>query len=299
MEQGKAIIIVGVARSGTSSVAASINSLGVFLGEAWHEPIYEDLHLARYFREKNWKAFKNRIAHYENTHDLFAWKLPDVTEKLGKVHKFFKSPKYIFVFRDLFAISNRMNLALDKSYLEGMRSANKQYSKVLSFISKVKPEHLLLSYEKILTETDGYALQLLDFLDMEKSQKNIDTIKRVISPSPLKYREWSDNSRNNIQLKKRGLAGHLDHLDQTKVSGWAKSIENDQPISVDIYVNDNKAGSIVASDFREDLVNSAFSTTGYHGFTFSFTNLLKSRDEVSVKPINTEFNLIGSPRKID
>jgi hypothetical protein len=130
LTQGTAIIIVGVNRGGTSAVAASLNSLGIFLGDFWQEPNYEDIILAKAFRNGSWKTFENKISEYEDKHRIFGWKLPDVTQKLFKINRIIKNPKYIFIFRDICSISNRMNSALNINHLEGMLYANQQYKNI-------------------------------------------------------------------------------------------------------------------------------------------------------------------------
>lgn len=299
METGTAVIIVGVNRGGTSAIAATLNSLGIFLGERWHEPIYEDLILANAFRNQDWKSFRKTVEFYESNHSLFGWKLPNITTKLTKVHRFFKAPKYIFVFRDLYATGTGMNRASNRDVIKGMFYANQQYKNVLDFISRKDINHLLISYEKMIIDSKSYAIEILDFLEIEKNDQRIKSITEVISPNPEKYQNWLNNSRQSTFLNTNGYQGHLDHLDTSKVKGWAKSIYDDNSISVDIFVNDEKITSIKADELRKDLIHEKVSTIGKHGFLYYFDTPLLAKSAVSVKPANNKFDLVGSPKIID
>lgn len=290
------VVVVGVNRGGTSSVAASLNSLGIFLGDHWHEPVYEDVHLARYFRKRKWRSFRTQVEKYEGEHDLFGWKLPDSRSKLRKINKIFKKPKYIFIFRDVFAIAHRKNNALGSPVLSSMFMSSLAYLKILFFVQVVKPSCLFLSYEKILTDTEGFSSELLSFLELEMSEENIKSIKEAISNSS--YRKWVEKSSKSRLLKHSGYEGHLDHLDEKKVAGWVRSLTTDQPVNLEVFVNEVKVGGVTAGQYREDLVVSAVSDTGCHGFSFVFESPIGLNDAVSVKPASTGMDLIGSPRNI-
>jgi hypothetical protein len=289
---------VGVNRGGTSAIAASLNALGMFLGDSWHEPIYEDLELAHAFRQKDWKSFRRKISGYESRHAVFGWKLPDITKHLFKTHRLFSNPKYSFVFRDIYSIANRLSHIKGENLLENMLYANRQYERILKFITKRNPSALFLSYEKILVDTQQYAVELLDFLEMEKTQEHIDCIISSISPSPKKYQQWAQASRQSQLLKQSGYMGHLDHLDEKKVTGWIKSISNDNPVELDIYVNEQKINRIRACHYRPDLIQARVSRTGKHGFSFKFDQELNAGDKISARPTNISLDLIGSPRSM-
>lgn len=296
--KGSSIIVVGSNRGGTSAVASSLHSLGVFLGDSWHEPIYEDIYLAKYYRSKNWRAFKEKINEYECQNNIFAWKLPDSSSRLGKVNSIFSKPRYIFVFRDLFAISDRMHRSLGTSHLKGMTKACLQYLKIIFFIKKTRPDCLLVSYEKMLFNKEEYAISLLDFIGMDKSKVNIEKIKSSISPSPNNYTNWAENAKLSKNLTSSGFIGYLDHLDQHKVSGWVRSTSNEKPVYVDIFVNETKIHSFLANIHRQDLVDALVSDSGNCGFSILFKTPLQVGDVVSAVPSDTKINLIGSPRTV-
>jgi hypothetical protein len=148
----------------------------------------------------------------------------------------------------------------------------------------------------MLADSYDYAGNLLDFIELEKNQKNINSITSVISPSPEKYQKWSESCRQSTFLKDTGHQGHLDHLDRTEINGWVKLVKSDQPVFVNIFVNEIKVISIEANKYRHDLIDATVSRTGKNGFSYFFNPPLSSGDNVSVKPLNTTVDLKGSPR---
>ncbi len=298
MVKGSSIIVVGVNRGGTSAVASSLNSVGIFLGDSWREPNYEDVYLAKCFRNRSWSKFRKQIKKYEASHDVFAWKLPDSINRLIKVDGMFSSPKYIFVFRDIYAIGDRINRARGASLLFSMFKASLQYLNAIFFIKYRKPDCLLVSYEKMLTNTDQYARQLLDFLEMEKTSENIESIVTSVCPSPSGYQEWADESKKSRERKAQQILGHLDYIEKEKIGGWLRSKKDENPVSVDIYINKVKVGNALADNYRQDLVDAAVSNSGCHGFVYTLDPPLKSGDTVSVVLAGTALDVKGSPRQI-
>ncbi len=116
-----AIIVVGLSRGGTSAIAASLHALGIHMGDSLHQPNFEDVKLARAFREREWREVKTIIHKYESEHVRFAWKLPDIYWQLSRIHKYCSNPRYIFVYRDIFAIAQRRELVRQIDTMTSMK----------------------------------------------------------------------------------------------------------------------------------------------------------------------------------
>ena len=101
------IIVVGTARSGTSMIAGSLDSLGVFMGDQAKPPVYEDVKLSDAIEAKNIQLSKEIIADYTSRKKLWGWKRPRSLNYLVGIDKLFNKPCYIFVFKDLLSICLR------------------------------------------------------------------------------------------------------------------------------------------------------------------------------------------------
>jgi hypothetical protein len=91
-DKPSSIVVVGLNRGGTSAIAASLHAMGVALGKAYNEPIYEDIQLARAVRAKDWLLVKLILKQYEQDYAKFAWKLPDNYKYLERIHKYLSNP---------------------------------------------------------------------------------------------------------------------------------------------------------------------------------------------------------------
>ncbi|NHN36164.1 hypothetical protein G8764_02525 [Pseudomaricurvus alcaniphilus] len=295
MVNGQAIIIVGINRSGTSAIAASLDAIGISLGEHSHKPIFEDTELAKCFRSRNWRGFEEIVADYASRHKLFAWKLPDAVNDLNRVDKLFRAKKYIFVFRDIYAIALRKEQALDQDVLQSMIKSNKQYQQVLNFIARSNIDYMLVSYEKMLIEPAVYANNLLNFLGLDKSEANLEKIVGSISASPADYVAWSAQAKQEKSLEEISISGHLDQASNQHVSGWAKAAATEEPVMLDVLVDGVAVATLTAENFRADLVEAGISQSGKHGFDFSLPKSAAPGSTIAVVEKNSNVNLIGSP----
>ena len=298
----RSIIVVGVNRGGTSAVAASLNAAGVFVGERWHHPIYEDLALADAFRAKDWPRFRQTVAAYEAAHPLLGWKLPNIAKELDRVHGIFRRPSYVFVFRDLYAIGLRKQSALGTSLLAGMNSAQQMYRQALQFVERQSPHHLMVSYEKMLLNREDYASTLLRFLEIEPCEAKLTAIVQAITPSPLAYRQWADATQTQRQLSAAGFTGGVDRVTPTEVSGWVLRVDDDTPVSVEVRINGRPTAAVAADQPRPDLVANGISRSELHGFRLTLSPALRDDETVEVYVAGTSCRVSppiasGSPRR--
>ncbi len=299
MAKGKAIIIVGINRGGTSAVASSLNALGVFLGNNGRAPIFEDRDLSTAFRERDWKKLKQIADTYASMHDLYAWKLPDTRHRLQKIEKYIDDARFIFVFRDVFAIAQRKQKSLGEDPFKSLSGSLKSYSDLVKFAKKRHKDHLFVSYEKILTDPESYATRLLDFIGYEQSPVNIKKIIDVIGVSPPDYNVWADSQKQSSTLEKQfALKGRLHRADSKVIVGWAKWKNTDDPVELVLRINDTEFTTLVANQFQQHLVNSGFSTSGNRGFRIETPVEIAIGAEIAVLEKNSGAHLAGSPMKI-
>jgi len=300
MTNSKAIIIVGINRGGTSAVASSLNPLGIHLGDTSAAPIFEDKKLSNAFRSKDWKKLKQIADEYVLEHGLYAWKLPDTRHQLKKIEKLLGGVRFVFVFRDICAISFRKQKALDIDALRSMSDSVRSYDKIIKFASKRPNDHLLLSYEKILTAPESYATSLLEFIGFEVSSENIKKITDVISISPKEYNVWADKLKQKNDLDSvHGISGQLHRVDANVVVGWAKWINSDKKMELTLLVNNKEVARFGADQFQQHLINTGFSKSGNRGYRIKMPPGLENGTEVAVVESSSGAHLVGSPTKLE
>ena len=139
------LVVIGVARGGTSMMAGALYHLGVHMHKA-KDPVYEDIHLAAAFEEKTELELKKAID-ICNSFDQWAWKRPKAITYLELAEKHLRNPRFIFVFRDIFAIANRSGISMGSDVLPLMSEALDQYAKAVSFIQNTSSPCLMCSSE--------------------------------------------------------------------------------------------------------------------------------------------------------
>jgi hypothetical protein len=94
--------------------------------------------------------------------------------------------------------------------------------------------------------------------------------------------------------------GALDVVNADGIAGWAwDSSQPDTPIKVDIYDGDKKLATIVADQFRPDLLDDKRTMgDGKHAFNYATPDSLKDGKShtIRAKVAGTDTELYGSPK---
>lgn len=279
-QSNNCIVVVGVARGGTSAVAASLVGLGVHMGDDINSANYEDKKIISSIpnRGRNllslnaWNNFSSIAEEYSNSHQRWGFKYPSIHSHLYKINKLLNKPRYIFVYRDIFSISNRRSEVFSNdSQVEAMQNSLRLYKNIMEFIQREQPYSLLVSYEKILTNTEGYLSTLSNFCDLSPSDEALKHTASLIMPSPDSYESWSKNHKQSQDLNSTSFRGRVHKADRKTINGWACNLKNDDPVTVEIYVNDKLHGQVLSDKKRPKLFENGVTNTQNVGFNYSFS----------------------------
>lgn len=290
-EKEKTYIVVGVARGGTSLVAGVLDTLGVYTGEKSVKPVFEDVRLANTIEQNNITDTKKVINEYNSNYTSWCFKRPSIINYLSTLDKYFRNPIYLFIFKDIFAVSNRNSISMKTDVVNGLSRAYDDYGKILKFISKKDLNGLLLSYEKVMQNKEDFVDTLIDIIGVT----NVSPMQRnkaleFIEPNPTEYL--------NASRVNRGI-GQIGTLTREKVQGWGKYIESNKPAIAELYINNKLVDSMQADQFRQHLVDKNVHPTGMCGFLFDIsTRDIKKDDVISVKLSKDAVYLKGSNETI-
>lgn len=284
----RTIIVLGVARSGTSMIAAALTSLGIPMGAGKESIVYEDIELARAMELKDLELLKSIIRARNSKHAVWGFKRPSASAQMARIARLFRNPRFVVVFRDIFAIAVRNRISVSANLYNDMQSSLTQYGKILSFIQTSQFPTMLVSYEKALARREPFVRALSEFVGIYEERLINDAISSV-EPEPLRYLQ-------NARLT--NVTGVLDPLTKNKIGGWAKPSNGDHFITVELYINGSKTMELSANLFRLDLKEKGMHATGNCGFLFDLTGKsdLKDGDIVSVRPKGEMRELNSSPR---
>jgi len=190
--QHKTIVVVGVARGGTSMIAGVLFHMGVFMGKKACPPVFEDVHLANAIETGDIQEIRNIISEYNDRNHIWGFKRPSIIDHLDIMHHEFLNPIYIFVFKDMAAIANRNVLSMGFEFTDMLNRAHKDYGKIIDFISN--QENLngyVVSYEKAMVYKEQFVMQLKNIVGNSGGKVGLNEAVSFINREPALYLDKS------------------------------------------------------------------------------------------------------------
>ena len=286
----RTLIVLGVARSGTTMVAGALHQLGVdMMAGQRPNPVYEDVELGEAMEARDARLLSRLIAARNARAPVWGWKRPSALAHIARLERQFRNPHYVVVFRDLLAIANRNRISVRADLLENLDETLAQYRALLGFVRRTQRPLLLVSYEKAMTDRDGFLDALVDYIggcDAQARERAGDFI-RINSPAYLlSARNWR-------------IRGELSSIEADRVMGWAFAPGSKEPVVVRLLINGRLFGTQVAELPRPLLKERRMHATGHCGFNFRLpkNKQLGPGDEVSVRVVGEVEDLRFSPRR--
>lgn len=284
----KTIIVVGVARGGTSIVAGALYHLGVPMERAT-SPVFEDMRLSAAFEKNSKEKFESVIKAYNEKHDTWAWKRPSTLHQLSRITRKVRNPHFIFVFRDMLSVANRNTISMNKGIQWGLQNAIDDYKKIIKFASKTKHPAVLISSEKVVKNKEEFVHALSEFCAITPSDNQLVAAQDFLTPNPTAY----------LQATRLGLAkGDVDLkiLQTGMLTGWACYALNNGEAKVEVIVNGKPIAELVADQFNENYKKPGVHPTGHCQFEFNLKEAgVTPQDAIEVKVLNDVVNLHVDP----
>ncbi len=285
LSKEKTVIVLGVARGGTSMIAGTLHHLGIAMGENL-SAVYEDIALSTAIEQNQTKDIASIITQRNTTFPIWGWKRPSAIQHIQAWHGKFRNPYYVVVFRDLFSIANRNRISMLSDVVSNMQDANRQFESMLDFVAALKEPTLLVSYEKAMADPLHFVQMLCNFIDIN-AETATHTAVEFIKPNPEHYLKAS---------RITSARGIVDAVQTNRISGWAMYPQApDQSAKILVEINNNREFVVIANHFRQDLLDTHIHPTGKCGFilVLSDKDALHPGDTVSVRvagDINTLAN---------
>jgi len=188
----KTIIVIGMARSGTSMVARLLDGNGIFLGSQKDNAVFEDVEIAKALESENETEFKNLISTRYKQHKIWGFKRPSSINYIDTIVRNVTNPHFIVVYRDLFAIALRNHISMEANLDESLALASKTYAKINDFIAHTKAPTFILSYEKAISKKAKFIKGLFDFLGMKLSPLKLEKLIKLIEIDRALYLQNSN-----------------------------------------------------------------------------------------------------------
>ena len=124
LEEPRTIVVVGLARSGTTMTAQALKELGVDMGST--NVVLENGELARLVERGDPKGFKQKINELNAQNEVWGFKRPMAYRYAKTLENAFRNPHFIFIFRDIFAIAMRNKISMQDDVLAVVSKARKR-----------------------------------------------------------------------------------------------------------------------------------------------------------------------------
>jgi len=253
----KTVVVVGVARSGTTMVASVLDALGVCRGEGLG-PVLEDIQLSEAI-ERDDRATLRACARERNQHyTIWGWKRPAAFEQVDIWRPEVRNPHVIAVYRDPFAIANRNRISMLSDGVQAIRNANHALSRLTEFVASTDLPILVCSYEKALMNHGTFVAAVDGFLGLGASSRWPQAQQAIGSTDAY------------LQASRITAAeGYVDVVSREYCAGWTYyEVSPRRSVRVTVYVDGRPVGETLADARRPDVKQAGFHPTGKCGFYF-------------------------------
>ena len=256
---GRTFIISGIGRGGTTLVANTLRTAGIFFGEDVADLVGEDRHMLHILRSRNPGMLDDLIAKRNASGRDWGFKVPHLAiylpaEELVR----FRNPHLILIYRDPVAITVRHAIAEHVDPLPALLETTNAMHGLTQFLGLTTCPALLVSYEKALIFPEAFIDALAGFCTFPVTEEFRQQMLSQVKP----------NSDAYITGARRQYAGAIDYAPSGLLSGWCCEVGSSQPIDLDIFLDGNKFLTIKADEFRAELVPAGFGD-GKHGFSIN------------------------------
>ncbi len=252
----RTIVVTGVARSGTSMVAAVLRSAGLHMGDFVHDVVNEDAQMLEIVRSNDLGLLRTTIEHTNARHASWGFKIPNLHAHMryDSLH-LFRNPHLVVVYRDPIAVAVRNALSEHTDQLAGVLAASAAMQAMTRFAQQAGCPLLLLSYEKIL----GFPPLLIDSL--------ADFCGLALAPAARAalLTEVKPNNPDYLAAASRRFLGRIDGMSNGALYGWCFEENRIAPVRLEILGDGHLLATIDADQYREDLAAGGIGN-GCHGF---------------------------------
>ncbi len=280
----RTIIVTGLARSGTSMVAAMLHAAGLYLGADLDDIVREDREVAACLGRG---SLAELAMARDRQHAVWGFKQPNLHVFGTDIVRALRHPRVILTSRDPVAIARRDILSerrVADSASSQVEAAAQESLAILKFGNALPCPVLLLSYEKAVQSPTHVADAVLRFTGL---QADIATVASAVQPGKPAYLEHAQ----------RRYHGFIDGVFNHCLHGWAAERDSASPLALELLIDGQVHAAFTADGFRQDLADRGIGA-GHHGFHQALPARLRRMARLSVRVAGRTFELVGSGRTL-
>ncbi|HVY16395.1 MAG TPA: hypothetical protein VHB27_14310 [Rhodopila sp.] len=289
MAKGRTFLVSGTGRGGTTMVASLLHEAGLFLGDRLSDLVFEDSEVIEVLASRDLARLDALIARNNARHQDWGLKAPMLVGYLqARDLQRFRDPHLLIVFRDPVAIAVRHATAEHVSPLPVVREVAEASFGLACFAEDVSCPTLMLSYEKAISFPETVVDAVTRFCGFPDSAELRQRLLARVEPNAKAY----------INNARRMFQGTLDNVLGWNLHGWCWQSGFDEPVDVDIVLDNVKVATLRADRYREDL-QAAGIGDGRHSFIVNLKQLgARAESMLTVRASGRTFELAKSRRPV-
>jgi hypothetical protein len=288
-QEEKTVVVLGIARSGTSMIAQLLVELGVYIGEG-KPPVNEDTEISNLLeKNRDLEKFDELVTERNAKYKVWGWKRPEAFRYIRQFENRIRNPHFIFLFRDPLAIGLREQTSMQANLFQTMMHAQKRYTNIIRYLQGTEHPCLLVSYEKALLKSEALVDTLCEFLGIDVDDELKDKALSSVETDSAEYLRQTSRKKKPI--------GNVRSIKGGIIKGWAHNGRNKQKQKVDVHIDGQIVQNFVADEHRLALEKKKIGD-GHHGFTVDLSKHLVENPrtvEVDLRFHGTELSLSNSP----
>lgn len=284
-ETEKTLLVTGLARSGTSMLAAVLQAAGVMMGDHVYEPVHEDAEITQMLGARDLLRLDELIRRMDAKAPIWGFKMPDLQHFLqhDELDRF-RNAHLLVIFRDPVAVAARNALSEQVDGIEAMMEATAAMHSLAQFARASGLPFLFLSYEKALVFPRVFIETVLNFCGITLDEAKRTELLRHVQPNRPQY----------VLTSKRAFEGHLEGVLDGRLYGWARHVGRLTPVQLDLLIDNKVAATFQAGEFRGDLLAAGLGN-GNHAFFLDLAELdLTDASTIRVRVNRRTFELANS-----
>ncbi|MBO6505188.1 MAG: hypothetical protein JJ850_10285 [Kordiimonadaceae bacterium] len=174
----KTIVILGVARGGTSMVAGAAREMGIDLGQHLGEN-HED----RRFLSKDLKDVRERIAVRNAEAETWGWKMPHSLEYIEQIEGELRNPHIVLVWRNTLASAISQVNRSDADIHTALRFSSNRLMEMVQKVKLLNSPTLLINYDAAIKDKEEFLTTYAEFMGVELTDDMRQRCLQFIDPS--------------------------------------------------------------------------------------------------------------------
>jgi len=175
----RTVVVLGIARGGTSMVSGVLRGLGIYMGENLGFN-HEDAKVQRIVNKQLFDSFGELARGRDEEHALWGFKFPEASLVMDRFHPELRNPHYVFVLRHPMSRGMSVVKRTGGDFSTAITEALESYRAIFTFLDSVDAPVLLVNYEQATESAAECAQQVAGFLGMDASEETIERAAAMI-----------------------------------------------------------------------------------------------------------------------